>query len=590
MGSVRVARRSSTVRAHGLTLGLLVGLAGCNGVVHEAASDFGPGAPAGEPGTGVDTGGPADPNGTNGTNGTDGTSGGGPTVGPDNRFICDDTTHGALSEGRRLTTAEYQHAIDDLFGLAGSDKYPGSYGATQSGYSTEPAVSVIGEQGVEQLLYAAEDVVLALADRVSDLLPCADNGDQACAEEFLDTFGRRAFRRSLTAEERTSLLAVYSAERDDDATFPEAVAVMTSQLLQMPGFLYIVEAPAPSGSDRRLDGIEVASRLAFQFWDSPPDEQLLDKAEQGELQEPAAILAEAERLLADPRSDRGLVRFFREWTETPELAVALKDTDKFPYLNDAFVASVNESFDRFVMGQVRAGAGLYSLLRSNTAFVDDNMATLFDVAAPGGWAEVELPADRYTGIMTQPGLMAALAHHGESSFVYRGRFIRKRLMCDVIGTPPGNAMTEFAKLEIPSDPTGKDKSAAVRARPDCSGCHSLIDPPGLAFEVFDAMGAYRQAYDSGKPVDTTGTLTVIDGEPIEFTGAVDLMEQLASQPVVQECFGRQVFRYTASRLETDLDACAVQQIADALEASGGRLDRAFVEATQTDAFLYRRGE
>jgi hypothetical protein len=495
-----------------------------------------------------------------------------------------------LSTARRLTAGEYENVITDVFGLTPSEQYPGTYGESVTGYSTEPGISVIGEQGVERLLFAAEEVAEAIAPRVGELLPCASQADAACAESFLETYGRRLFRRSLTSEESAALIALYETERADGATFEEGVAVMTAQLLQMPAFLYSVEAVAPTGTDRRLSGLEVASRLAFHLWNSAPDERLLDLSTSGELDTPEGVRAEAQRLFDDPRSDRAFVRFFREWTQTTLLSSGEKDASVFDYLSDDFVASVNESFDRFVTAQMRSASNLHDLLRSNTAFVDANLATFFGVPAVTGWSEVELAADRYTGIMTQPGMLAALAHSAEPSYVFRGRFVRKRLLCNNIGIPPGNAMAAFSTLEKPPDPTGRELSAVVRSQPVCGGCHSLIDPPGLAFEHFNAMGGYREAYDSGKAIDTSGVLDAVTATPIEFTGPADLMQQLAELPLVRECFARQVFRYTAARLDVPADACAVQQISDALEDSDGQLAGAFIEATQTDAFLYRRGE
>jgi hypothetical protein len=193
--------------------------------------------------------------------------------------------------------------------------------------------------------------------------------------------------------------------------------------------------------------------------------------------------------------------------------------------------------------------------------------------------------------MTQPAMLAALAHKSVSSYVFRGRFIRKRLLCEPLGTPPGNAMTEFAKLPKPPDPTARDESAAVNARGSCTVCHSLIDPPGLAFEHFDAMGAYRDAYPSGKAIDTRGTYKRAGAEaPIEFSDPVDLLEALASEPATRACYARQVFRFMASRMDAKDDVCAIQQLEDAFTSSDGRLERVLLEATRTDAFVYRRGE
>jgi hypothetical protein len=508
------------------------------------------------------------------------------------RHVCDDKTYGALAQGRRLTTAEYQGAITDVFKGKASEKYPASYGQSASGFSTEPGISQIGEQGVEQLMLAAEEVAEALPSQLATILPCSKAGDATCAGTFLDTVGRRAFRRALSADERSSLLAVYTAEAADGATFAEAVSVMTAQLLQMPAFLYVLEQPSKAGVDRALTGPELASRLSFHFWDSVPDDELLNAAETGKLTTKADVQAQGARLFKDARSDRGFVRFFREWTGTSPLTTTSKDVAAFPKFNAALVTSVNTSFEKFVVDQVRQQKTLYSVLRSNTGFVDATLAAFLGLPKVTAWTTVTLAEDRYSGIMTQPAMMAALSHSTDTSYQLRGKFVRKRLLCQPLGSPPANAMTAFAALEKPANPTGKELSAVVQSQPGCAGCHQMLDPAGLAFEHFDAMGVYREAYPSGKAIDTTGSVLAVTAAPIAFQQPVDLMESLAMLPQTQVCFSTQIFRYTASRVESgdESDACAIQKIGDAMTAADGQVDEAFLAATQTDAFLYRRGE
>jgi hypothetical protein len=133
-------------------------------------------------------------------------------------------------------------------------------------------------------------------------------------------------------------------------------------------------------------------------------------------------------------------------------------------------------------------------------------------------------------------------------------------------------------------------SAGVNAKERCTTCHSLLDPPGLAFENFDALGGYRANYDTGKAIDTSGTYKRPDGQVFQFSGPVDLVETLAGDPKTRSCYARNIFRFTASRLETNADACTIQALEDALVASEGRLDRVLLEATQSDTFRYRRGD
>jgi hypothetical protein len=511
-------------------------------------------------------------------------------VGADGRYVCDGTTHGATAELRRISLSEYNNVISDVVTVAPGKSFPDGYGKSSTGFSTEPALNAVGEQTVEKILNAAEEVALAMPAGLSKVLPCAKTGNEACAKTYLSTVGRRLFRRTLTQEEQDGLLDVFRTEVADDASFADALSVMTAQMLQMPAFLYLVEAPSDAGKDRARTGLELASRLSFHLWNSAPDDALLDAAEGGKLTTKADILDQANRLFADARSDRGFVRFFREWTGTDLLRLTSKDTTVFDYLDQSFADSVNNSFNKFVVNEVRTGSSLYDLLRSNTAFVDAKLAPFFGQPAVKDWTQVSLDATQYSGIMTQPGMLGALSHSTDPSYVFRGRFIRKRLLCQPIGAPPANAMAEFASIMLPEDPTAKEVAGAVEAKPACGACHNLLDPGGLALENLDAIGKFRDTYESGKAIDTSGSLSAVTDQPIAFNGPVDMMEALAQLPQTQKCFATQIFRYSSSRLEGDADVCAVQQIQDAMVASQNKLEQAFLASTQTDAFMYRRGE
>lgn len=523
-----------------------------------------------------------------------GSPSGPPTQTDDGRYVCDDALHPAVTQARRLTPLEYRNSIAVLFDgrLSPSSQYPGTVGKSITGFSTEAALNDIGSGGAEQLMFAAEDVALQLPAALPQMLPCAASSPgESCVNSFLDVYGTRAYRRPLSASERTDLLDEYRAGVASGASFSQSMAMVVDHLLQMPQFLYLAEQAG--GSGRALDGYELASRLSFMLTDSIPDDTLLAAAPN--LGDPATIDAQATRLLASPRANTTLARFFREWTGTVQVTSADKDPLVFPSFDAAHAQSMNDSFDRFVLDQVRNQGTLRTLLRSTDAFVDSNMASFFGVPAPpaGQWAKIALDATRYSGVVTQPAMLASLAHSSESSFVFRGKFTRKQLLCENLGMPPPNAQQTFNTIPLPPNPTGKDISAAVVARAECSGCHALMNPAGLSFEQFDALGQWRTTYSSGKPIDPTGVLPQVGGRPgvaghdLTFTDHVSMMEQLAAEPQVATCLATQVFRFTFSRMDTPADVCAIQGIGDALKASGGTLGDGILAITATDAFTHR---
>jgi hypothetical protein len=265
-----------------------------------------------------------------------------------------------------------------------------------------------------------------------------------------------------------------------------------------------------------------------------------------------------------------------------------KSAELFPDFDTTLARSMNESFDRFARQAVREGT-MVELLRSSDAWVDGPMAGFFGVAAPGGgWARVTLDPARYSGVLTQPALLASLAHSDRASYVYRGRFLRRRLLCEDLGTPPANATAQDAEIsaELPADPTGLDHSLAVRRNPSCARCHNRIDPAGLALERFDAIGRYHETDELGRTLEVSGTLIDVAGSDVPFADHVEMLEGLAGEPEVNECFARHVFRFSMSRLETPRDACAIAEIRTALEGSGQIRDALF-GLVGSDAFRFR---
>lgn len=570
-------------------------LAGCSGSISEVGGD----------GSGDTYGGPGSNRGGslgNGNGNADGVGDGdgdgdGPGSGdgdgsPGSVVVdCDGSDPiAAEHELQRITKTQYTNAIRDIFDgkVSASQAFPATIGDSETGFSTEAVLNAPSEQKIQQIMMAADDVAESLVDALPSLLPCSTSGspNDACVDTFIDKYARRAFRRDPSDAERGDLMATFRAARSDGATFSESVAIVANLMLQMPQFLYIAEEAAPEA--RPLTSIEMASRLSFMLWDSIPDEELLVAAENDELSTLAQVADQAERMLASPKADESIARFVREWTGTKQVNTADKDTATYPYFTRDYAQSMNESFDRFVVGVVRDNGTLDDLLRSPKAQVDENMADFFGVDAPSsGWSEVSLDADRYTGIMTQPALLASLAHTIDASYVYRGVFLRKRLLCTQIGGPPANATAEFTQIPLPDNPTGKEKSAAVQARNPCGSCHSLMDPLGLSLEKFDGLGHFREEYSSGRAIDPAGSVLLDSGETLEFADQVEMMQALSEEPAVRACFATQVFRFALSRAETKADACSVRHVQEELDASGGDVASALVSITTSDAFRYR---
>jgi len=172
--------------------------------------------------------------------------------------------------------------------------------------------------------------------------------------------------------------------------------------------------------------------------------------------------------------------------------------------------------------------------------------------------------------------------------VLRGKFVRAMMLCDPPPPPPDDV-----NITLPTI----DQGATARIRfgahesagASCKGCHTLMDPIGLAFENFDAVGAFRTT-DNGQPIDVTGEITGMEDDPAfatGFNGVAEMAQQLVASTRVSECMATQWFRFAAGRLELTQDACTLGTVRRSFSSSGGDLVELVVAMTQADDFWFR---
>ncbi len=493
---------------------------------------------------------------------------------------------------RRITPSQYRYAIADLFEgqVEASALFPEQSGRSETGFSSERALNTVDLLAADQILAAAEDVALQIPDALPTLAPCFGAGaDDACVDRFVDSTASGAYRRPVTDEERALLRGVYDDARADAASAPDAAAMVVAVVLQSPQFLYALEGGDGDGAIRRLTPYETATRLSMLLWDSIPDEALLSAAREGRLDTPEGVGVEARRMLADPKSQRMSRRFFREWMRVDPLTEASRDPWVHPWYGAELAESMGVAFDTYVHAALTEEWTLPELLTSARGPVDAALADHYGVAAPDTpWAWMDLDPKLAIGVMTQPAVMASLAHYSESSYVGRGHFIASGLLCRTLGSPPANATQRITEIQSTLGPgtSRRDLSRAVRHRPECGACHLTLDPPGLAFEHFDATGRWRDVDRYGNPIDASGEIASLQ---IDFDGPREMMEALALRYDTRECFDRQVFRYFSARLETSADACVLERMTGR-GASEDSMSGGFMSLITSDTFSYRRME
>jgi len=526
--------------------------------------------------------------------GHSGTGGNGPATGTTSP-LCQ--TGAGPSPGpsyvRRLTRLEYSNTVRDLLGDTSgvADHFPAE--EIRLGFDNNASALTVSPVLAEQYLLAAETIATnAVEASWSRLVPCdpaGPAGADACATQFIATFGEAAYRRPLDADDTAALTAAFTAGAATD--FKTGVRLVIETALQSPRFLYRVEFGAlPAGAQTvvKLDDWEMASRLSYLLWHTMPDAELMAGARLGSLSSPENIIAEAQRMLLDPRAHTVVADFNAQWLRLGEIGAIEKDAAVFPRFSPSIAGLMREEIDRFLDDAIwnPDGGDLATLFTAPYTFVNGALATYYGVPGVTGTAFVKTPVDGVTrgGLLTQGGLLSLLGKANQTSPVHRGKFVREQLLCTELPPPPANLTIKPPDLSTTL--TTRQRFEQHAADGSCSTCHRLMDPIGLGFESFDGAGLYRDT-ENGQPVDDSGQLTDSDVDG-PFHGVVELGGKLAASSQVRACVAAKWFRYGYGRGETDADGCSLASI-EARFAGGGYKVRDLLAAlVETDAFLYRQ--
>jgi len=455
----------------------------------------------------------------------------------------------------RLTISQYQNAVADVLGsdvVVPTNLEPDrpSDGLLAIG-AARTTISARGVEQYESAAYAIASQVVAsdMRGRLGDCTPSA-TADRDCAEQLLAPVGRRLWRRPLTGDEIAVLLDIFDQSATALGDFYAGLEFAMAALLQSPNFLFRVEVGEPDPGDPsrlRYTNYEMASRLSFLLWNTTPDDELLDAAERGELTTDEGLRANVGRLLQSDRARVGVRQLFSDMYGLYELDSLSKDPTLFTHMGPDVGPAAREETLRVVEDLVFDQQGDFrDLFTTRKTFVNRKLASIYSVRAPTREGFGELVWDRdepRAGILTHLSMLALHSHPVASSATLRGAFVRTQLMCDTIPPPPVDVNTALPEPTTDA-PTLRERVQIHLTDPSCRGCHSLMDPIGLALENYDALGQYRTT-ENGALIDPSGD---IDGA--EFADALELGEVLAADPKIGRCMVRTLYRFANSRPET----------------------------------------
>jgi hypothetical protein len=496
---------------------------------------------------------------------------------------------------RRLTADQYRNTVRDLLGLADAktlvslEALPAD-GALADRF-TSNVDSLLQGSGGDQYADAAATLAARAVTNLGALAPCAGqaNPNAACAQSFIEAFGKRAFRRPLTAAEVDRYKTVFTAGGD----FKTGVQLVLQTFLQSPKFLYLVEVvPAgDAGKVLQLDSWAMASRLSYFFLNSMPDDKLFAAAEANALTTPEQVAEQAGRLMADARFQETLSFFHDQWLEVDMLRSAEKDAALFKGWSPEVKAALEQQLVRFVQGVLRDGDGrVETLLTASYTYLNGPLYDVYGLPRPATatdttWAKVDLDPRQRAGLLTHAGLLAGMAHENRTSYILRGKMVREGVLCTSVPPPPPGV--DASEMNIAPTATAQERSRQHRVEPACASCHELFDPLGFGFEIYDAMGRYRTTDAMGKAIDSSTVITATDKLNGTATDAVDLVKKLGGDEQVRACVSRQWLRFALGREPDDKeDASTMTALSKAAGTANGRIPDMLTAIARSNAFRH----
>ena len=332
------------------------------------------------------------------------------------------------------------------------------------------------------------------------------------AKPILNDLLRRAYRRPVTAADLEVPLSFFESGFAD-SDFEGGIELALTSILVNPNFLFRIEEDhdVPLGEAFALADIELANRLSFFIWSSPPDETLLSLAEQNKLSDDAVLQAQVKRMLADERSSSLTHNFAAQWLYLRNLESITPDLRQFPDFDDNLRQSFRGETEHLFSDIVKHDKSVLGLIKSDFAFLNQRLAIHYDVPNITGshFRKVKFKsgsqlAEQRGGILRNGSVLMVTSYATRTSPTIRGNWILENIIGTPAPPPPPNVpnLKENTTLEITSV---RERLAQHRKNPACASCHDLIDPVGFSLENYDAVGRWRD-FEETLGIDSVGKL------------------------------------------------------------------------------------
>jgi hypothetical protein len=420
-----------------------------------------------------------------------------------------------------------------------------------------------------------------------------EQGNMDEVREALAKLALRAFRRPVSAEEVAGYVGIVKSELAAREKFSDAVKAGMAAILCSKSFIFLAEGDS-TAMRYKLNDWEIASRLSYFLWSTMPDDELLSLAEAGKLHDKSELGRQVARMLADPRSERFADSFATQWLRLRKLGMFQPDKKLYPDYDKSLEKSMALETKAFFGEVLRRGLTLREFLHSDWSMLNARLARFYALPDAGlpldDVQRVALPADGHRGgLLTQAAILSLTSDGTRHRPVHRGVWVSEAIFGKTPPPPPPNVDPIAPNPVTAPKATLRMKLEAHIHDERCAACHSKIDPLGLAFENYDAIGRWRtveptEGVGADPTVNPAGKLP--DGRvystPEEFKKLL-----LADLDAFNATFVEKLATYGVRRTLSFDDREDLKAIAEASKAHDYRLNDLIAAFVCSDLFQKR---
>ncbi len=484
----------------------------------------------------------------------------------------------------RLTNAQWARAVQDVLKLSAPSGLEKNFQSPVIGttdFSNNELVLDVNQESWADFQQAAETLAAQVTATDTALAQVYTGTD---ASGFIQTMGRRIYRRPLTSAEQSSYMTLYSKGSSlsgSRSTFAKGASLVLRAMLQSPYFLYRTEMAAPGAP---LSGYEMAAKLSLWLRGTTPSDSLLDSAAgPGKLDTADGAATLASTMLGETAATSILRQFhselyhFDRYAQISKVNVPSYSTA----MNTEFLDESNLFFDNIFT----QGLGLKDILTSTKGYIGPKTAALYGLNAPSsGYTQQDLGAQR-VGYFSQVPFLALYGFNADPDSIHRGVSMNLDVLCAKLGPPAANIPP------IPPLMPGQTNRQRIDTLTSSCGsqCHNdMINPLGFSFEHFDGMGQYRDTENGGLAIDSSGSYAFLSGTK-SFKNAGELMNVMASDSQAHLCYAKKLASFALQRDVIASDMPLLQTMAQTSMSSTGSLKNLILQLVRSDAFRTRGG-